>query len=84
MSIRPFRNSVLRYKFGLSGLRSLRGNRRIRRSMFRIAAFRKAAKEQADAAEQARQRGIEQRAASARKPGLFSRLASMFSRKVGA
>lgn len=84
MSIRTFRNKVIRTKYGLDGLRAARGPRRVRRSLFRIAKHRAA--KRAEAAERARNEATAQANRPQRKrPGIIGRAmrALGFGKRVG-
>lgn len=89
MSIRTFRNKVLRYKFGLDGLRSMRGPRRYRRSLRRFAAAQEKLREKSNQEAAARAKSIQNRIASSSsaKSGVLGGVAkaarSLFNKAFG-
>lgn len=89
MSIRTFRNKVLRYKFGLAGLRSMRGPRRLRRSLHRFAKSEAERQSRLGLTDAARTRAAQDRRASssAAKPGALSTVKnvarSLFNKAFG-
>lgn len=72
MSIRTSRNKVLRYRFGLEGLRSMRGPRRIRRSLARLAKVEAERRERSGLSAAAKAKAVESRRPVVSKPGAFS------------
>ena len=89
MSIRTFRNGVLRYKLGLDGLRAFRSPRKTRGTLRKLAAYEKAKREATRrAAEKAAETLLGHGRRAERKKPLLERasrfIRSFFSRKVGA
>lgn len=88
MSIRTFRNRVVRYKFGLAGLRLMRGPRRYRRSMYRLAEAEAKKREARNPEATARAKAIQNRKpSSSAKPtafgGVVRAVRSIFNKAFG-
>lgn len=78
MSIRTFRNRVVRYRFGLAGLRLMRGPRRYRRSLHRLAEAeaKKRAASGMFAAAKAQAAANRKASSSTQKPSVLGRIAT--------